>query len=543
MNKEARILSQRKILNPVPLISRGTTNTTTDYFINLKDYVLLHTGELGRVFLLKKSAGVVNVIKTIPWTLTNHIPYPVGGENAYVTKDGTNAGITIHFIIDDIDETAINVCVSTASSGVRNGYAVDVIGKTVYVAVMEGASCFLYTGTINVDTHSISFVKKTVLVTTLSTGANKITTFTMFNDTTFQISYQANGTTINKIYTINGATISDSGKTYIPSCGQAINDTDCTPVLHVTGGIWSYDKTYKLYYVDAATCAITVTLQSSATYNNKGCVFIDDCTEGIYNLAAADGYHYSVKYGGIYNLLTTNGVPIQTAAKANYYSDLKFGPIILDTLFMTDPFNAYNYISMPVKVVNSVINSANKQVPMYTNNTAAVQYITGITIASLPHNSDLNYYLSADTLLTNSIGVAIDEKTLYRANFAQSDVRTFANCPIALTPGSTVFLDVVNSFGDITLTLIGIRDDSTCILKIAEGSPITVYTDAVPPPGLTDGTILQAGTVLHFVCVLPTAQRLHAFYINGEVWDIDKPYTTHGMDLVLSADVRIETQP
>ena len=183
MSIEASILSQTVTETPLPVVPRNTTSTTTDIFVKLKNYIVLWAGAGNPLTLLKKTANGYKTIKVLPKAGCT-VPQVIGNNDAFVTKDDVNCSITITFIDPNTDEvTRTSIVVSTATGGTATYYHVDTCNGTIFVATHEGASDFLYVGTVNFTNKTVSFIKKTIQSTAVTSGSNNLLAFMMLSET------------------------------------------------------------------------------------------------------------------------------------------------------------------------------------------------------------------------------------------------------------------------------------------------------------------------------------------------------------------------
>ena len=186
MSLQPKVISQTVTPNPTPVLVRGSTAITYNYFIKLKNYVVAVIST-NIWHLYKITDDGLKYVKQLPqWNASGGSgysgPIAVGNNNVYVTKDCKNASITLNFIDVNTDEiTQSNICVSTSTDNGYTSYHIDVVGENIYVATVEGASLFLYSGALNITNKTVTFTKKTIATATVST-ISWINVFFMYND-------------------------------------------------------------------------------------------------------------------------------------------------------------------------------------------------------------------------------------------------------------------------------------------------------------------------------------------------------------------------
>ena len=462
MSIEASILSQTVTESPLPVIPRNTAQANTDIFVKLKNYIVLWTGATKPLTLLKKTANGYKTIKVLPKVgLT--VPQVIGNNDAFVTKDDVNCSITITFIDPNTDEvTRTSIVVSTATTGVNTSYHVDTCNGTIFVAAQEGASSFLYVGTVNFTNKTVSFIKKTIQSTAVTSGSNVLASFIMLSDTVFAHSAAVNGTAVRGIYTINAGVITKTNNTINTT---AFGITSTYAIIHTNSSAFYYNSdTTWLYQLkttqasDGSTALIIPLSSSPAPYANQGSIFIDNITGvSFVNMYATDGYCYSVQ-GDTCDALAPVGLLTQSASNSTTIGLCKLGSFTDDTAFILDPFNNSFYYGTAVTYSGGTLTKKPKRIKLYTNNTAKTQLITGVSIASYAHATNPIYTAHPEYFQENVIGVSINDKILFMDTFSWTTLRTFANCPIALKPNEYISLEVLNAFGDITTTINGIVD-------------------------------------------------------------------------------------
>ena len=575
MSKVADILARTVISNPLPILVRGTTSINTDIFIKLKDYFIMCPYGSSVFYLIKNVGGILKTVKTIPvGKYTTNYPYPLGNSNAFVTKDCENCSITLNFIDPETDNiTQVPICVSTATDNTRASYAIDVIDTTIYVICMESSSCFLYTGPVNFVTRTAVFTKATVKTVAASSGINSIKSFLMITPTTFAGCSVVNGAATTSSangffgdYSISGTSISSKNNPI--TVDFLTNSTASIPQMRTTNGVWVYNI-YNLYYLDnSSTTQNTAALAANAANINTAVITMSGVlAEANYiNFGPTDGFYYCLKDGKQFDQITVYNMIPQSVAKTGYSGEHKYGPILGDVLFVKDPYNAYNYVGMPIKFENNILSPTVKRVKAYTNETGKTQYITGVMISSMRHQIDLQYTSANNTQFRNCVGIAINDVTLYRSDFEQADVKTFANCPITLHAGDTVYLEVVSCYGDVSLTLTGIIESGTSsggglvidqpgsggsvgynyYLNTNNATCVTVYSyDPSKSPALTElanGAILRTGDKLRFVTKVPEGLAITEFKINGEDWDwtvADNTFTVEFENVTITVSTKV----
>lgn len=462
MSIEASILSQTVTESPLPVIPRNTTSTTTDIFVKLKNYIVLWTGATNPLTLLKKTANGYKTIKVLPKVgLT--VPQVIGNNDAFVTKDDVNCSITITFIDPNTDEvTRTSIVVSTATGGTTNFYHVDTCNGTIFVAAQEGASSFLYVGTVNFTNKTVSFIKKTIQSTAVTSGNNALFAFMMLSDTVFAHGASANGTTVQGIYTINAGVIT---KTNGAINITPLNNTNTTyAIIHTNSSAFVYSGSVTWLYqlkttqaTDGSTTYITL-FTTTALNVNQGAMFIDNITGvSFVNMYATDGYCYSVQ-GDTCDALAPVGLLTQNMGTGTTIGVCRLGGFTDDIAFILDPFNNSFYYGTAVTYSGGTLIKKPRRIKLYTNNTAKTQFITSVSIASYAHANNPMYSAHPEYLQENVIGVSINDKILFMDTFSWTTLRTFANCPIALKPNEYISLEVLNAFGDVTTTINGIVD-------------------------------------------------------------------------------------
>ena len=463
MSIEASILSQTVTETLLPVVPRNTTATSTDIFVKLKNYIVLWTSPTNPLTLLKKTANGYKTIKVLP-KAGYTVPQVIGNNDAFVTKDDVNCSITITFIDPNTDEvTRTSIVVSTATTGYSTYYHVDTCNGTIFVAAQEGASSFLYVGTVNFTNKTVSFIKKTIQSTAITTGDNSLRAFMMLSDTTFAHSAYANGTTVCGIYTISAGVITKTNGACNPSaiaCGGNV----VYAVIHTNSSAFYYNSVTSWLYqlkttqaTDGSTIYI-LPLPTNAPAANYGALFIDNITGvSFVNMHPTDGYCYSVQ-GDTCDALAPVGLLAQNSATSATVGLCKLGGFTDGIAFILDPFNNSYYYGTAVTCSGGTLIKKPKCIKLYTNNTAKTQFITGVSIASYAHVANPMYTAQPEYFQENVIGVSINNKILFMDTFSWTTLRTFANCPIALKPNEYISLEVLNAFGDITTTINGIVD-------------------------------------------------------------------------------------
>ena len=461
MSIEASILSQTVTETLLPVVPRNTAATNTDIFVKLKNYIVLWTGATNPLTLLKKTANGYKTIKVLP-KVGYTVPQVIGNNDAFVTKDGANCSITITFIDPNTDEvTLTSIVVSTATAGGNDYYHVDTCNGTIFVAVQEGASSFLYVGTVNFTNKTVSFIKKTIQSTAVTSGSNQLVAFMMLSDTIFAHCAYANAATVQGVYTISAGVIT---KTNGAINTASINCNTLYAVIHTNSSAFYYNNATTWFYqlkTTQATDGSTTYIQPSianAPAANQGVLFIDNITGvSFVNMYTADGYCYSVQ-GDTCDALAPVGLPAQNGGNGTTIGACRLGGFTDDTAFILDPFNNSFYYGTAVTYSGGTLMKKPKRIKLYTNNTAKTQFITSVSIASYAHANNPKYSAHPEYLQENVIGVSINDKILFMDTFSWTTLRTFANCPIALKPNEYISLEVLNAFGDITTTINGIID-------------------------------------------------------------------------------------
>lgn len=462
MSIEASILSQTVTETLLPVVPRNTAYPSTDIFVKLKNYIVLWTGTGNPLTLLKKTANGYKTIKVLP-KAGYTVPQVIGNNDAFVTKDDVNCSITITFIDPNTDEvTRTSIVVSTATAGTNSSYHVDTCNGTIFVVTQEGASSFLYVGTVNFTNKTVSFIKKTIQNTAATSGSNNLYAFMMLSDTIFAHSAVVNGTTAQGIYTISAGVITKTNgainTTFANGCGviYAVVHTNSSAFYYNAGSAYLYQlKTTQA--TDGSTTHI-IPFTTGAPVANQGALFIDNITGvSFYNTYPADGYCYSVQ-GDTCDALAPVGLPAQNIDKGSTIGSCKLGGFTGDTAFILDPFNNSFYYGTAVTYSGGTLTKKPKRIKLYTNNTAKTQFITSVSIASYAHANNPMYSAHPEYFQENVIGVSINDKILFMDTFSWTTLRTFANCPIALKPNEYISLEVLNAFGDITTTINGIVD-------------------------------------------------------------------------------------
>lgn len=464
MSIEASILSQTVTESPLPVVPRNTAYTNTDIFVKLKNYIVLWTGVGNLLTLLKKTANGYKTIKVLP-KAGYTVPQVIGNNDAFVTKDDVNCSITITFIDPNTDEvTRTSIVVSTATAGGgRECYHVDTCNGTIFVATHEGASDFLYVGTVNFTNKTVSFIKKTIQSTSMTSGAtNYLFAFMMLSDTIFAHYAYVNNAIVQGIYTISAGVITKTNaaiSTSFASWGNVMY-----AVIHTNSSAFYYNGAATGLYqlkttqaTDGSTMYITP-FTTPAPVANQGALFIDNITGvSFVNMYPADGYCYSVQ-GDTCDALAPVGLLAQNTGYSMTVGICKLGGFTDDTAFILDPFNNSFYYGTAVTYSGGTLTKKPKRIKLYTNNTAKTQFITSVSIASYAHANNPTYSAHPEYFQDNVIGVSINDKILFMDTFSWTTLRTFANCPIALKPNEYISLEVLNSFGDITTTINGIVD-------------------------------------------------------------------------------------
>ena len=461
MSLEATMLSQTTTESMLPVVPRNTASSSTDIFVKLKNYIVLYTGQSNPLTLLKKTANGYKTIKVLPKVgLT--VPQVIGNNDAFVTKDGANCSITITFIDPNTDEvTRTSIVVSTATPGGSDYYHVDTCNGTIFVAAQEGASSFLYVGTVNFTNKTVSFIKKTIQSTAVTSGGNQLVAFMMLSDTIFHHYAYANSTPVYGIYTISAGIIT---KTNAAMNTGTANITITYAVIHTNSSAFCYngDVSYLRQHkttqaTDGSTSYITP-LTTNAPVANQGALFIDNITGvSFVNMYNVDGYCYTVQ-GDTCDALAPVGLPAQIVGDGTTTGACKLGGFTDDIAFILDPFNNSFYYGTAVTYSGGTLTKKPRRIKLYTNNTAKTQLITSVSIASYAHANNPKYTAHPEYTQANVIGVSINDKILFMDTFSWTTLRTFANCPIALKPNEYISLEVLNAFGDITTTINGIVD-------------------------------------------------------------------------------------
>jgi len=462
MSIEASILSQTVTETPLPVVPRNVAQANTDIFVKLKNYIVLWTGTDNPLTLLKKTANGYKTIKVLP-KAGSTVPQVIGNNDAFVTKDGVNCSITITFIDPNTDEvTRTSVVVSTATLGNGGYYHVDTCNGTIFVAAQEGASSFLYVGTVNFTNKTVSFIKKTIQSTAVTSGSNTLVAFMMLSDTIFAHYANANGVAVYGIYTISAGVVTKTNGAINTAIFNSCNMLYA--VIHTNSSAFYYNSAVSYLYqlkttqaTDGSTTHITP-LTTSAPTANLGTLFIDNITGvSFVNMYPADGYCYSVQ-GDTCDALAPVGLLAQNMGTGTTIGACKLGGFTDDIAFILDPFNNSFYYGTAVTYSGGTLTKKPKRIKLYTNNTAKTQFITSVSIASYAHANNPTYSAHPEYFQENVIGVSINDKILFMDTFSWTTLRTFANCPIALKPNEYISLEVLNSFGDITTTINGIVD-------------------------------------------------------------------------------------
>ena len=462
MSIEASILSQTVTENPLPIVPRNVTGANTDIFVKLKNYIVLWTGAENPLTLLKKTANGYKTIKVLPKAGFT-VPQVIGNNDAFVTKDDVNCSITITFIDPNTDEvTRTSIVVSTATLGNYAYYHVDTCNGTIFVAAQEGASSFLYVGTVNFTNKTVSFIKKTIQSTAVTSGVNQLLSFMMLSDTIFVHCAQANGVTVQGIYTISAGIITktngaiNAGYTSFSGVTYAVIHTNSSAFYYNRNASWLYQlKTTQA--TDGSTTHIAP-LTKQIPVADQGALFIDNITAvSFVNMCATEGCCYSVQ-GDTCDALAPVGLLTQNTGTGTTIGFCRLGGFTDDIAFILDPFNSGFYYGTAVTYSGGTLIKKPRRIKLYTNNTAKTQFITSVSIASYAHACNPTYSAHPEYFQENVIGVSINDKILFMDTFSWTTLRTFANCPIALKPNEYISLEVLNAFGDITTTINGIVD-------------------------------------------------------------------------------------
>lgn len=462
MSIEASILSQTVTETLLPIVPRNTASASTDIFVKLKNYIVLWTGTENPLTLLKKTANGYKTIKVLPKAGFT-VPQVIGNNDAFVTKDDVNCSITITFIDPNTDEvTRTSIVVSTATGGNGTFYHVDTCNGTIFVAAQEGASSFLYVGTVNFTNKTVSFIKKTIQSTAITSGSNTLTSFMMVSDTIFTHYALANGAAVYGIYTINAGIVTKTNGAI--NTAFAVSSGAVYAVIHTNSSAFCYNRGNSGLYqlkttqaTDGSTTYITPLTKNVPT-TDQGALFIDNITGvSFVNTYAADGYCYSVQ-GDTCDALAPVGLLTQNMGTGTTIGVCKLGGFTDDTAFILDPFNNSFYYGTAVTYSGGTLIKKPRRIKLYTNNTAKTQFITSVSIASYAHENNPAYSAHPEYLQENVIGVSINDKILFMDTFSWTTLRTFANCPIALKPNEYISLEVLNAFGDVTTTINGIVD-------------------------------------------------------------------------------------
>ena len=461
MSIEASILSQTVTETLLPVVPRNTTSLGTDIFVKLKNYIVLWTGEGNPLTLLKKTANGYKTIKVLPKAGFT-VPQVIGNNDAFVTKDNSNCSITITFIDPNTDEvTRTSIVVSTATAGGNDYYHVDTCNGTIFVAVQEGASSFLYVGTVNFTNKTVSFIKKTIQSTAVTTGSNALIGFMMLSDTIFAHYANVNSLFVQGIYTISAGVVTKTNG----AMGASFASIGAVyAVIHTNSSAFYYRSSNAALYqlkttqaTDGSTAPITP-LTTVAPVANQGALFIDNITGvSFVNMYATDGYCYTVQ-GDTCDALAPVGLLAQNMGTGTTIGACKLGGFTDGIAFILDPFNNSSYYGTAVTYSGGTLTKKPKRIKLYTNNTAKTQFITSVSIASYAHACNPTYTAHPEYFQENVIGVSINDKILFMDTFSWTTLRTFANCPIALKPNEYISLEVLNAFGDITTTINGIVD-------------------------------------------------------------------------------------
>ena len=462
MNIEASILSQTVTETLLPIVPRNVAQANTDIFVKLKNYIVLWTGPENPLTLLKKTANGYKTIKVLPKAGPT-VPQVIGNNDAFVTKDNVNCSITITFIDPNTDEvTRTSIVVSTATAGSSSYYHVDTCNGTIFVAAQEGASRYLYVGTVNFTNKTVSFIKKTIQSTAITSGSNALLAFMMLSDTIFAHCAYANNAVIQGIYTISAGIVTKTNDAI--STGFANSNGVVYAVIHTNSSAFYYNSDVTWLYqlkttqaTDGSNTHITP-LTTNAPVANQGALFIDNITGvSFVNMYATDGYCYSVQ-GDTCDALAPVGLLTQNTGTGTIIGGCKLGGFTDDIAFILDPFDNSFYYGTAVTYSGGTLIKKPKRIKLYTNNTTKTQFITSVSIASYAHANNPMYSAHPEYLQENVIGVSINDKILFMDTFSWTTLRTFANCPIALKPNEYISLEVLNAFGDVTTTINGIVD-------------------------------------------------------------------------------------
>ena len=459
MSIEASVLSQTVTESPLPVIPRNTTSGGTDIFVKLKNYIVLWTGVTNPLTLLKKTANGYKTIKVLP-KVGPTVPQVIGNNDAFVTKDDVSCSITITFIDPNTDEvTRTSIVVSTATGGTSGYYHVDTCNGTIFVAAQEGASSFLYVGTVNFTNKTVSFIKKTIQSTAVTSGGNALVAFMMLSDTIFAHSAYANNVVVQGVYTISAGIVT---KTNAAISSGVFNTTSLYAVIHTNNSAFYYNSSttwlYQLKTTQATDGSTAYIAPLTAPAANQGALFIDNISGiSFVNMHYAEGCCYSVQ-GDTCDALAPVGLLAQNPSSSTAVGSCKLGGFTDDVAFILDPFNNSFYYGTAVTCSGGTLTKKPKRIKLYTNNTAKTQFITSVSIASYAHATNPMYTAHPEYFQENVIGVSINDKILFMDTFSWSTLRTFANCPIALKPNEYISLEVLNAFGDITTTINGIVD-------------------------------------------------------------------------------------
>ena len=463
MSIEASILSQTVTETLLPVVPRNTSSTGTDIFVKLKNYIVLWTGTGNPLTLLKKTANGYKTIKVLP-KAGYTVPQVIGNNDAFVTKDDVNCSITITFIDPNTDEvTRTSIVVSTATPGPSNYYQVDTCNGTIFVAAQEGASSFLYVGTVNFTNKTVSFIKKTIQSTAVTSGVNSLFAFMMLSDTVFAHGANANGAGVKGIYTISAGVVTKTNGA-ITSVNTYCGGSVIYAIIHTNSSAFYYGNNTAWFRqlkttqaTDGSASHITP-LTTNAPVANQGAMLIDNITGvSFVNMYSAEGYCYSVQ-GDTCDALAPVGLLTQNNGTSTAVGACKLGGFTDGIAFILDPFNNSFYYGTAVTYSGGTLMKKPKRIKLYTNNTAKTQFITSVSIASHAHVSNPMYTAQPEYFQKNVIGISINDKILFMDTFSWTTLRTFANCPIALKPNEYISLEVLNAFGDITTTINGIVD-------------------------------------------------------------------------------------
>ena len=464
MSIEATVLSQTTTENMLPVIPRNTASVANspDFFVKLKDYILLWTGSSNPVMLLKKTTNGYKTVKALPPS-GSFVPMGLGNNNAYVVKNTANCSITLYFIDVETDAvTSSQVTVSTATNGTVNNFAVDVINGVVYVAAIETASAFLYTGTVNFTNKTISFTKTLIFTVSGSTYTPNIPYFCMITASAFHFYGTTTlGPATYGLYTFSSGVIN---KTNAAFSGASLQNGGVVAVVHTASSVYAYmpGSTWMLYQIkahqvtDASTASLTPVPSTAA---DSCTLYIDNISgESFIDLYTSEGNYYSIKEDACTRIATV-GLPPHSPQCANSRGLCRLGPVVDGVLFVLDAYNQSIYYTVPAVYKDGAIVAATKRIKIYTNTTAKTQLITSVAVAvNGQHTGDGGYPLSIAMQPKNTMGLSLNDKPFFIDAFDYSVVHAFANCPIALKPNEYISLEVLNAFGDITTTINGIVD-------------------------------------------------------------------------------------